>query len=76
MTMTDIELRLSVVESELAKLKANRRPSTRSHPVNTLDAIHGTFENDGAFQEAMRRGRKWRHAEDAKAPRKSKAKSR
>ena len=76
MTTTDFELRLSAVESELAKLKAARHVPKRSHPVSTLDAIHGTFENDAAFQDAMRRGRKWRHAEDAKARRKLRAKSR
>ncbi len=76
MTMTDIELRLAVVENELAQLKANHAHTKRTHPVDTLDSIHGTFENDEAFQEAMRRGRKWRHSQDVKARRKAKAKSR
>ena len=68
MTLTDIEQRLSVVEEELAKLKAARRDSPRekAHPVETLDAIHGTFANDAAFREAMRLGRKWRASQNAK----------
>ena len=69
MTLTDMELRLSAVEEKLAKLKAARGASPRDkpHPVETLDAIHGTFANDEAFQEAMRLGRKWRDEQDGKA---------
>ena len=66
MTLTTIEKRLAVIERELEKLKSSRGTSLgkKAHPVETLDAIHGTFENDNAFQEAMRIGRKWRKAQD------------
>lgn len=75
MTMTEIELRLTAVEKELARLKSTRRTSKRAHPVDTLDAIHGTFANDDAFKEAMRLGRKWRASENSKGRGKAKARS-
>jgi hypothetical protein len=69
MSLTDIEQRLSAVEKELAKLKAAQRPVPlhKAHPVETLDAIHGIFEDNEAFREAMRLGRKWRAAQDQKS---------
>ena len=66
MTLAEIERRLAAVEGDLAKLKSSRCPSPgESHPVDTLDAIHGTFENDHAFREAMRIGKKWRQSQNA-----------
>jgi hypothetical protein len=68
MSLANIEHRLSAVEEELAKLKAAQRhtPGKKAHPVETLDAIHGTFADDEAFREAMRLGRRWRQAENAR----------
>jgi len=66
MTLAQIEHRLSAVEAELSRLKLAQTPRPRRHPVETLDAIHGTFADDDAFEEAMRLGRKWRKSQDAK----------
>jgi hypothetical protein len=70
MTPTEIEKRLTRVEAELAILKAQHTAPhiVKSHPIQALEKIHGTFENDDAFKEAMRLGRKWR---ESQRPRKS-----
>ena len=73
MTTSDIAKRLSAIERDLARLKNQGvQPTGSSHPVNALERIHGTFENDEAFQEAMRLGRKWRNSD--RGTRKPKAK--
>ena len=73
MTTTELEKRLTAVEQDLARLKARHRSEASTHPIHALEKIHGTFENDDAFQEAMRLGRKWREAQRPRA-RKPKAK--
>jgi hypothetical protein len=61
MSATEIERRLVAVEQEIARLKANR--GALAHPIQALEQIHGTFEDDEAFREAMRLGRKWRESQ-------------
>jgi hypothetical protein len=73
MSIREIENRLAVLEKEVAQLKAQRRAVAATHPIHTFERIHGTFENDEAFREAMRLGRKWRKSQDA-AARKPRAK--
>jgi hypothetical protein len=70
MTTNDIAKRLSAIERELAQLKDQSiLQAAKLHPVHALERIHGSFENDDAFQEAMRLGRKWRNADGtAKKP--------
>ena len=72
MTTTELENRLTAIEQELAQLRQER--NAKPHPAEALEATHGTFENDEAFKEATRLGRKWRNSVDAKPRRKSKAK--
>jgi hypothetical protein len=69
MTTGDLESRVSALEIELARLRGSMQtsPDERAHPVQTLDKIHGVFENDFAFREAMRLGRKWRESQRPKA---------
>jgi hypothetical protein len=74
MSIIEIEKRLIAVENELARLKAERRITGKGHPIQALDRIHGTFENDEAFQEATRLGRKWRASQRPRVVRKAKAK--
>ena len=62
MSTTEIEKRLRAVEKDIAQLKAERKPAS-THPVRALEAIHATFANDEAFEEAMRLGRKWRRSQ-------------
>jgi hypothetical protein len=71
----EIEKRLTAVEREIARLKATCQSTHQTHPVHALEKIHGTFENDEAFQEATRLGRKWRESQRPNV-RKSKAKRR
>lgn len=73
MSTREIEKRLAIIEQEIAHLKAERRPPAQAHPIHALEKIHGTFENDEAFKEATRLGRKWRESQRPNA-RKSKAK--
>jgi hypothetical protein len=75
MSAREIEKRLIAVEREVAQLKAARLPAAKTHPIHSLEKIHGIFENDAAFQEATRLGRKWRQSQRP-AIRKSKAKRR
>ena len=75
MTTAQVEKRLTALELEVARLKAGRKVGAPPHPADTLRMTHGTFENDEAFQEAMRLGRKWRKSLDAKPRGKSRAKS-
>ena len=70
MSTSELEQRLIAVERDVARLKS-QRPT--SHPVATLERIHGTFEDDAAFREAARLGRNWRKSQRALTPRKSKA---
>jgi hypothetical protein len=66
MTPTELEKRLATVEREVAKLQSERAAVPRQHPVHALDKIHGAFENDDSFREAMRLGRKWRASQRPK----------
>jgi hypothetical protein len=72
MTIKDLENRISAVEQEIAQLKAERLTSAKRHPIHALEKLHGTFEDDEAFREAMRLGRKWRDSYRPK-PRSTKA---
>lgn len=70
MTTTEmLERRLAAVEADLAKLKSQRPGAQAVSPDHWWQKIHGTFENDEAFQEAMRLGRKWRESQRPKARR-------
>ena len=62
MSTRKLEKRLTAVESEVARLKS-ARAAKPGRPIDALEQLHGTFENDQAFQEAMRLGRKWREAQ-------------
>jgi hypothetical protein len=73
MSTHKIERRLTAIEREIARLKDERRPTTKAHPIHSLEKIHGTFENDEAFREATRLGRDWRQSQRPYS-RKSKAK--
>jgi len=73
MSTREIEKRLIAVEQEIVDLKTNRRQGGLTHPVQALERIHGTFENDKAFREATALGRKWRESQRP-STRKSRAK--
>jgi hypothetical protein len=75
MTTAQVELRLTALEQEVARLKAERKTALPPHPVEVLRKTHATFENDQAFRKAMRLGRKWRISQDAPPRRKSRVKS-
>ena len=78
MTTAQIESRLAALEHEVATLKGRRSNGRngKAHPARALEKIHGTFENDAAFKEAMRLGRKWRKSQDDKTGKASKEKRR
>jgi hypothetical protein len=72
MRTADLEKRLTAIERELASLRSERTQPERRHPIQSLEAIHGAFEDDEAFREAMRLGRRWRQGTTPtrRAPRK------
>jgi len=75
MTIAQIEQRLAAIEQKLARLDSKQGAAKRRlTPVEALEAIHGTFEDDDAFREAMRLGRKWRKSLDSKPRRKARSK--
>jgi hypothetical protein len=62
MTAAQVESRLSALEQEVARLKAQvAMAPSRAH--NWVEAIAGTFADDPIFEDAMRLGRKWRQAQ-------------
>jgi hypothetical protein len=71
MTTRELHQRLSAIERDIASLKKQKLGKTKAHPVHALEALHGSFEDDEAFREAMRLGRKWR---ESTAPPSNKAK--
>ena len=75
MKVSEIEKRLLVLENAVARLSQGRGTIVRRHPVQVLERIHGVFEDDDAFREAMRLGRKWRRSQ-CPSPSKPKAKRR
>ncbi len=74
MSIAEMEKRLTAVEQKLDALQTHATGSTAGHPIQSLQRIHATFENDDAFQEAMRLGRQWRQSE-SKPPRSGKPKA-
>ena len=60
MSMLEMEKRLAALEREIARLKDGPAVPSQSHPIHALEQIHGAFENDDSFQQAMRLGRRWR----------------
>ena len=67
MTTARLEARLSALEAEVSRLKAERSTSQRKFKNRWWETIAGTFANDPAFDEAMRYGRKWRESENRKS---------
>ena len=61
MTAAQVESRLTALEREVVRLKAQiaKAPNTN----NWVEEIAGTFANDPIFEEAVRLGRKWRERE-------------
>jgi len=57
MTASQIEKRLTVLESEVARLKSAPKPKNR-----WWDKIAGVFADDPLFEQAMRHGRAARDA--------------
>ena len=68
MSNTEIKDRLTAIENQLADL-TSARANGRRHPIEALDQLHGSFENDAAFKEATRLGRRWRESQRPKSPR-------
>ena len=67
MAMTEIEVRVSALESEIATLK-KKLAKIETTPEAWWQKISGTFTDDADFEEAMRLGREYRLAleDDAK----------
>jgi hypothetical protein len=61
MSTVELERRLVALERQVADLKS--ATGAKRHPAEALERIHGMFENDDAFAEAMRAGREWRESQ-------------
>ncbi len=62
MATTEIEIRVSALESEIATLK-EKLAKIEKPPTVLWQKISGTFADDADFEEAMRLGREYRLAE-------------
>jgi hypothetical protein len=65
MSNVEIEKRLSAIEQEIADLKDRRQSNGKRSPIESLEAIHGSLQDDEALREASRLGRKWRRSQGA-----------
>lgn len=74
MAASKIELRVAVLEAEVAHLKEQMEKSVPAKR-DWLDTIYGAFANDPHFEEAMRLGREYRESLRPKANRKPAKKS-
>lgn len=61
MSADSLEHRLSMLEAEVARLKAKVDGKKRNSD-DWLDKIYGSFANDPIYEEAMRLGREWRES--------------
>jgi hypothetical protein len=62
MDATEIENRVSILESEISTLKEKLAKLEKS-PANWWQKISGTFADDADYEEAMRLGREYRVAQ-------------
>lgn len=61
MTPAQLEKRVAVLESELAKLKSKVERADASKPW--WERIAGTFENDPIYEKAMKLGQQYRRSQ-------------
>lgn len=73
MTTAQVELRLTALEQEVARLKAQIAVSP-SRGNNWVEKIAGSFANDPVFDDAMRLGRQWRLSQRPQGTRRKAAK--
>ena len=62
MEATEIENRVSVLESEISTLK-EKLAKLEKNPENWWQKVSGTFADDADYEEAMRLGREYRAAQ-------------
>lgn len=62
MATTEIEIRVSALENEIAALK-EKLSKIETMPTAWWQRISGTFADDADFEEAMRLGREYRSAQ-------------
>ena len=62
MATTEIEIRVSALESEIAALK-EKLAKIEKTPTAWWQRISGTFADDADFEEAIRLGREYRSAQ-------------
>ena len=65
MATTEIEIRVSALESEIATLKEKLAKIEKS-PTAWWQKVSGTFADDADYEEAMRLGREYRLAQKEK----------
>ena len=66
MATTEIEIRVSALESEIAALK-DKLAKIETAPKNWWEKISGSFADDADFEEAMWLGREYRLAQKEEA---------
>ena len=60
MAQPTLEERVAALETEVKQLKQQHEPDTLSDDVPWWKKIVGVFQDDTAFEEAVRLGREWR----------------
>jgi hypothetical protein len=61
MAATNLERRVTALEGEVARLKQHLSPAPQAQ-LPWWERIYGAFENDPAYDEAMRLGREYRES--------------
>ncbi|MGH8597905.1 MAG: hypothetical protein ACREXT_14705 [Gammaproteobacteria bacterium] len=74
MAAAELELRVTALETEMARVKEQLQKSAPSQG-DWLDEIFGVFDNDPIYEEAMRLGREYRESLRPIAMRKSAGKA-
>ena len=67
MSIEALEERLTAVEAEVRQLKQAKETDKSENDLPWWEKIRGRFKDDPAYDEAMRLGREWRDAENAKS---------
>ncbi len=68
MANSSVEARLEALEAEVARLKEQLQGSHRN---DSWKSIIGTFDNDPAYEKAMKLGRQYRESQRPKSRKKS-----
>lgn len=63
MTLDEVAKRLSILESEMAHLKAAQEGRRKQNAREWFEQFSGSMANDPGFDEVLRLGKEWRDSQ-------------